>query len=365
MKSRKQRFCHSFAAYSPRVCRCAAHNNLSSEHSQGVHRCVPRRSAATFSQRGFSLIEMMISITIGLMIVAALVGVLASNSRSSKTNDRTTELQSNGRYALDHLRRELRHAGYRGYSWAEPNTPSGAIAVSGSITECGGAGSGFVQNIRQGIWGANDSNPYFADCLPAANQLRGDVLVIRRVASTPSISLAANTIYFRSTYAMGEMFQGTAAPATVIGTPIDNFVIQEYVYYIGSDNNNANDPALRRVTLKGNGEDCNGTAVTAALMCDEMVVSGIEHMQVQYGRLDTALNTQYYNANGIAGTSTNSFPSDWDDVNSARIWLLARNSIAEGGYTNTTPYPMGDITYPAQNDGFHRQLFTTVVQLRN
>ena len=61
-------------------------------------------------ERGFSLVEMMVSITIGLMIIAALTGVLASNSRSSKTNDRTAELQSNGRYALDHLKRELRHA---------------------------------------------------------------------------------------------------------------------------------------------------------------------------------------------------------------------------------------------------------------
>lgn len=301
---------------------------------------------------GFSLIEMMISIAIGLMIVAALVGVLVSNSRNTKTNDRTSELQSNGRYALDHLKRELRHAGYRGYTWGEPSTPTTAIAVT---SEClaGGAAGSFVSNIRQGIWGANDSNPYSADCLAAAPYLQGDVLVIRRVASQPSTALTANTFYFQSSYSLGEVFQGTTVPTTVTGTPLASFRLQEYVYYIGDDDNDATVPALRRVALQSNGA-----------MTDEMVVSGIEQMQVQYGIADTALNTQYFDASGIVGASTDTATTDWDDVNSVRIWLLARNASAETGYANTNSYAMGDQTYTV-NDSFRRQLFTTVVQLRN
>ena len=304
-------------------------------------------------ERGFSLVEMMVSITIGLMIVAALVGVLTSNSRSSKTNERTAELQSNGRYALDHLKRELRHAGYRGYTWAEPTTPPTTPgAVTGGVTECGGAGSGFVQNIRQGIWGANDSNPFSGDCI-GSGYLQGDVLVIRRVDSQPAAILAANTFYFRSTYSNGEVFQGVAVPATVTGTPIASFELQEYVYYIGSDDNDATVPALRRVTLQSDGS-----------MADELVVSGIEHMQMQYGIATTDLNTQYYNANAIIGVSTDTATTDWDNVHSVRIWLLARNARAEQGYINANTYAMGDQNYTV-NDSFRRQLFTTVVQLRN
>lgn len=48
-----------------------------------------------------------------------------------------------------------------------------------------------------------------------------------------------------------------------------------------------------------------------------------------------------------------------------RIWLLARNTTPEPGYTNTTPYTLGDQAQFIPNDGFRRQLFTTVVQLRN
>lgn len=301
------------------------------------------------TERGFSIVEMMISITIGLVIVAALIGVLASNSRSSKTNERTSELQSNGRYALDHLKRELRHAGYRGYTWAEPVTPTGAIAVT---NECGGAGSGFARNIRQGIWGANESNPFSGDCLSGA-YLRGDLLVIRHAASQPAAALTANTLYFRSTYSNGEVFQGTVAPTTITGTPIASFALQEYVYYIGSDDDDASVPALRRIELQSDGS-----------FTDVMVVSGIEHLQVQYGIATTDLNTQYYNADAIVGASTDNNPNDWDDVHAARIWLLARNARAENGYANTSTYTMGDQAYTV-NDSFRRQMFTTVVQLRN
>lgn len=306
-------------------------------------------------ERGFSLIEMMISVTIGLMIVAALVGVLAGNSRSTKSNDRASELQSNGRYALDHLKRELRHAGYRGYTWAEPNAPTQAIAVGNECLGAGAAADTFVQNIRQGIWGANDGNPYSASCLPAAQYLRGDVLVIRRADSATAAALSANTLYLRSTYSAGEVFQGAVAP-TITGVPLADFALKEYVYYVGSDDSNAALPALRRVSLQDNA------------MVDEMVVSGIEHIQVQYGRLDTASNTQYANANSISGTSTDS-PATlssyaWDEVNSARIWLLARTAQPEPGYANTSTYTMGDVAYPV-NDSFRRQLFTAVVQLRN
>lgn len=334
--------------------------------------------AARGGMSGFSMVEMMISITIGLLIVAGLIGVLTSSSGSTKSNDRTSELQSNGRYALDHLKRELRQAGYRGYTWADPNTPSTTITpITNECLDNGAASAAFVTNIRQGVWGANDSNPYTANCLPASQRLRGDILVVRRVAGTPLTGVTANnTLYFRSSYAVGEMFRGDGVTATLAGapafagnpTPQADFAVQEYVYYIGKDDSDATLPALRQIALKGSGENCNGATLSAVTMCDEMVVSGIEHLQVQYGRFDTALNTQYYNASGIAGASTDT-PTTltsyaWGDVRSVRIWLLARTAKTESGYSNTTSYVMGDQTYTV-NDNYRRQLFTAVVQLRN
>lgn len=312
-----------------------------------------------WSELGFSLIEMMISITIGLMIVAALVGVLVSNSASTKTNDRTAELQNNGRYALDHLRRELRHADYRGYTWQAPNTS--ALTISNECLEVGAVAGSFVNNISQGIWGANDSNPYAGNCLSSGYR-QGDVVIVRRVADTALTSpnlLTGGEIYFRSTFIKGEMFQaGTGAIAatgtpnnadgSVFGNPLADFLVHEYVYYIGSDDNDSTVPALRRRTLRG------GT------MADEMVVSGIEQLQIQFGLTPVGSNTvQFYNADQITSAIS------WEDVSSVRIWLLARNAKPENSYTNTNLYQMGDVTYGPISDHFRRQLFSTVVQLRN
>lgn len=312
---------------------------------------MPRRES------GFTLIEMMVSITIGLAIIAGLLTVLASSTSSSKSNERTSELQTNGRYALNALRHELRQAGFRGYTWAEPNALSTSLGtLTGECLETGAAAGSFVSNIRQGIWGSNNANPFSGSCIPAADYASDDILVIRKLADEPSSPLVANTVYFHSSYGVGELFRGTTAPAfTGAPTPLADFAVQIYVYYISpyttSSTESPRVPALYRVALRSDGS-----------MARELVASGIEHFQVQYGRLTTVPDTRYYDV--LTGTSTNSTQTEWDEVNSVRLWLLARNAAAEPGYVNTSSYVMGDQTITV-NDSFRRQLFTTVVQLRN
>ena len=308
------------------------------------------------------MIEMMISIAIGLMIIAALVGVLTSSASSSKTNDTTSELQSNGRYALNHLQRELHHAGYRGYLAAKPSSAAwttGAIANECQFT--GDPANSFVKNIRQGVWGHNDNttNPFAGNCLPNTKfdtSINSDILVIRRAAVMPTLaaSAVAASYYLHSAYDSLTLQNGSSLPVSN-NTGAENFALQVYVYYIGKDDNDATIPALRRVTLVG------------ASMQDEMVVSGIEQMQFEYGittKSGTVESTQYFTADNIAGTPGATGATAWDSVNSVRIWLLARNAKQEAGYQNSQTYAMSATNYPVV-DGFRRQLFNTVVQLRN
>ncbi len=321
-------------------------------------------------QGGFTLIEMMISITIGLAILAGLVGVLATNSSNSRTNDRTSELMTNGRYALNSIKQELREAGFRGYTWAEPSIP-GPWAVPADATGCyeaGASANAFVSNIRQGVWGSNNANPFAATCIPAARfQAGSDVLVLRRLAVVPtSAALTAGPVYFRTVYERGQMFRtavggAVPVPPTFTGSTQlpATFEVQIYVYYVSpftvSAAENPLVPSLRRVALQT-------TGANAGTMVDELVASGIERMQVQYGRLTTAPDTQYLNT--LAGSSSDTAATAWDEVNSVRVWLLARNSTPEPGFVNNTTYAMGDANV-TPGDNFRRQLFTTVVQLRN
>ena len=65
-----------------------------------------------------------------------------------------------------------------------------------------------------------------------------------------------------------------------------------------------------------------------------------------------------------AGVASGVAAADWPNVTAVRIWLLARSVTAEPGLANTSTYTMGDQTVTV-SDGFQRQLFPLVVQLRN
>jgi len=321
-------------------------------------------------ERGFSLIELMIAVTIGLGILAGLIGVLATNSNNSRTNDRTSELMTNGRYALNSMKYELRQAGFRGYTWyvdfATPATPAALGQVVNECLESGATAGQFVANMRQGVWGADNGNPFSSTCIPDASYAAGnDVLVVRRAAASPTAiaDLSANGVYFRSTYERGQMFRGATPPAwSGSPAPLASFQMLAYVYFVSPFTVSATEsplvPALRRISLNPGG-------ATNPVMTSELVASGIEHMQVQYGVLTTAPATQYLDS--VTGTSFSPGFTDWEAVNSVRIWILARNAAPEPGYSNTNVYVMGNQTYDfsAAPDNYRRQLFTSVVQLRN
>ncbi len=318
-----------------------------------IHRPAP------LLQRGFTMLELMVASAIALFMLIGVSELYLSSLAGEKTNSAASDITANGRYAIEVLRRELLHAGYRGVTWAEPS----AVTTIGTVTdEC--IGSGFVTNLRQGVWGANDSNPFSATCIPSTAYSIGDVLVVRHagLAAVATGSLASSTIYFRSAYERGEVFKGSNSSTlatTFTQTPNFNYPLEVRAFYVSkytdSASENPNMPSLYKVSLG------TGPAMTA-----ELVASNVENMQVQYGRYTTDLNTRFYNADGVSPTAdaTTTTPTEWDDVSVVRVWLLVRGTKVEPGYTNTSTYTLGDKTIIV-NDGYRREVFSTVVKLRN
>lgn len=65
-------------------------------------------------ERGFSLIELMISLVIGLIILLGLVVVYVSAVRAHNTNNALAQVQENGRFAIHFLSNSIRQAGGTG-----------------------------------------------------------------------------------------------------------------------------------------------------------------------------------------------------------------------------------------------------------
>lgn len=71
------------------------------------------RSARDFS-RGFTLVELMISMVLGLVIIGGALGVILANRQSYRTNEGLSQVQESARTAFELLARDVRQAGVTG-----------------------------------------------------------------------------------------------------------------------------------------------------------------------------------------------------------------------------------------------------------
>jgi type IV pilus assembly protein PilW len=323
---------------------------------------------------GFSLLELFISVTIGLLVLVGVARLYVTSASSERTNSALSDLSNNGRFALEALRREIIHAGYRGVT-APPVSTS--LSLVGSITnEC--LASGFAANLTQGLWGSNNQNPFSGSCIPTANYSQGDVLVVRRAGLSnvdnnlsAVLNLTANTLYLRSSFSIGQIFLGTTANAnTVKGlitqTPWLDYPLNTTVFYVSPYTTSATEspkvPALYAVTLG------SGPAMT-----NQLVASNVETIHFQYAVTGTSTNTQLYNATTLSAlsaptaTALTNTGSSWDQVKSVYVWLLLRASTPETGYTNNSTYVLGDLTIDksASPDNYRRTVVSMVVNVRN
>ena len=92
------------------------------------------RSTATLPQRqrGFTLVELMISLSIGLILVQGTLMVYDSFNRSVRYQNAVAAQADSGRYALDRMVRDIRMAGYRNQSWLRPAVNDALVVENGS-----------------------------------------------------------------------------------------------------------------------------------------------------------------------------------------------------------------------------------------
>nr|WP_136250156.1 PilW family protein [Ningiella ruwaisensis] len=72
-----------------------------------------------FRQKGLTLVELMISLALGLVISAAVIQILVSNSVTDSLNRAIASTQENGRYLMSRLRQDLMMVGF--YDSLDPN----------------------------------------------------------------------------------------------------------------------------------------------------------------------------------------------------------------------------------------------------
>ncbi len=299
---------------------------------------------------GFSLIELMIAMTLGLLLMAGIGSIVANSSTSHRELDKTSRQLENGRYAVQALRDDVRHAGFFGefhYLIVPTATPSPcATAVADILTG--------MDLPVQGYAGAA-SAPLTCLSNYVANT---DVLAIRRASTavTPVASLVATDIYLQTR--SDRLVLDTGADATlfdltqrdgVTAADIRKYIV--HIYYIRScsDCSGGGDgiPTLARVELN------NGNLNTIAPLAE-----GIENLQLRYGLDDSG--------NGTPDRYV-ALPADlteWSNVVTVDASILARNVETTQGYTDTKSYILGDVT-DTPGGNFKRHVFTNLARVVN
>jgi type IV pilus assembly protein PilW len=79
-----------------------------------MSRRAERRTTRKTTAKGFTLVELMVSMVLGLVVIGAVVSVLLSNKRTFNTTSALSQVQESARTAFELLARDLRQAGATG-----------------------------------------------------------------------------------------------------------------------------------------------------------------------------------------------------------------------------------------------------------
>lgn len=310
-------------------------------------------------QSGLSLVELMVSLGIGLLLLAGLSVIFINTSRNRAELDKSGRQIENGRYAMQVLSTDVQHAGFYGqYS---------SLTAPGSIpNDCGSS------NPNAATMGAGMQLPVFGysqptsapGCVSASSLATGnDILVIRR-ASTVAETKGVGTqlgLYLQSTpdsCALG-LINDSTTPATGVPcrtgilnlTKVDGVTaadVRKYIVHVYFIDNVSGVPTLKRMVY--------GSSGYAA----ESLVDGIERMVVDYG-IDT-------NNDGMPDSYSRdpAAAASWFNVVSVRISLLARNTETTEGYTDMKTYSLGGLgTVGPLGGSYKRHVYTQVVRVNN
>ena len=353
-----------------------------------------------FRMRGFTLVELMVSMTLSLILLAGALSILYSTKLTSSENERVARIQEAGRTAMELIRQDARAAGYAGC--ARPHNASSGW----TFTTTGLNSTALLWDFSKPVYGfeatsATAWTPALDPVIPASPvpTTGSDVLVLRTaragspvfrtnagasgsatisVDRDPNMPLQTPTPMIigdcqRSEVFVATVLSGTGATGSIShgtgSTPAGNSSdsltngyqvgallqpVQTVIYYVASCTAVSGSctaltpPALWQIV--GTDQAGGGTP--------QELIQGVEAIQLKYG-VDTDgdfLANSYVTADAV---------TDWTKVVSINMAMLIRSIDQTGVEKDNKTYTLLDATYGPFNDRRSRSVYTTTISLRN
>lgn len=310
-----------------------------------------------------SLIELMISMMLGLFIVLGVSTLFVQNKQSYRQDEMIARMQEDARYALNTIVDDIELAGF----WSNMFNPGG-IVVDDEITlaqDCGNGSANWMYSTDD-LVAAYDSTTAGGTiasvfgCINATNhQPDTDGIAVKRVEamsmeSKPS-ALVAEEVYLRTNGVLGLLFENHpfTPDIDISGPNVEHWRYVPSVYYVRNFANTAGDgiPTLCRYSMDYSG--------TSPKMAEECIAQGVERMQIEYG-IDTDVD-------GVANRylSNPTVTQLQQRLVSVRLHLLMRSIEADPTNPNNKTYTVGNLAAYTPADNFYRRIYTTTILVRN
>jgi len=358
---------------------------------------------------GFSIVEMMVAVVIGLFLLGGAVSMLVTSKRTYAIQEDLARIQENARFATEFMARDLRMAGYFGCAHNLGELFNHVNFVNaGELFDISIPVEGYEQDTAAWLPSANNTvgnilpgtdgitvrymqpsditvtnpmpQPSAVLQITTDNELeQGDIVAVSDCESADVFQISGPADDQPST--TGQLVHNTGA-ATAPGNHNNNFTgcpgaasnclskvydtdarimqLAAYRYYVGDDGNG--NPALFRATLELD------PATKTIAETPVQLIDGVENLQILWG-VDTTgdrVPDEFIDANDNTGGVDLTNPDDWTNVVAARIALLLR-SVDEvaPNVDRRADYVVGNETLGPFNDRRRRRVFTTTVFMRN
>ncbi|MFK5947930.1 MAG: PilW family protein [Methylococcales bacterium] len=339
--------------------------------------------------KGISLIELMISITIGLIAVSGITSIYISSNQAYKLQGDISVMQENSRALIHLVSNDLRMADHwGGIGGGKVNVGKAADIVLTGIGSCDSDWIVDPNNPVEGISGyeGGASPPLPAGCIASGNYVANtDIIVIRYASGNGMIKNAelndtspnnAAHLFVKST--IGENAEINIGLVLYDDDTDDidelNFPYQISVYFIrpcydkagsvcaSTDDNGSPIPTLARLTLDG------------STLIQEALIDGVEQLQFEYGIMGT---TGSSDGSVIEFKKSNAMSAvDRENIGAIRMGTIIRSNSLDTTYTDSKTYRFPD---PASNatagdddyipsdtaKKYRRKQFIKTIQIRN
>jgi len=370
-------------------------------------------SLATQKVRGFSLVELMVAITIGLIILVAVSGIFITSKKSYNVQDRLARLQENARFAMQFIMKDLRLAGYYGcVADFDTSTLSNSLnSTTGLVFQL----STPIEGLKAGnsAWNpsGNTSMPTGSTSVTSkesvcpntigsvctgtdaiavllANPSDASLIVTAEMADlTDPVTVASSTqVKKNDIVTVADCSHTDVFQVTDVTTSGSNMILQHavsstpapgnataslgHIYGIQGPNGNPTGELIKFVYRRyyiGTGASGLPSLFRDGTEGQQELVEGIENMRILYG-VDTdnppdGIPNVYLKPDSIAAT-------DWPKVVSVRVGILAMttNDKAETTDIDKNSYDIdgdGSTDFTGPGDRNKRRVFLATVTLRN